>query len=109
METLEALANWLSDQDWGWWPFLHLRPRRDQRMTTTDVSWIALHVGPPVGLAAGAMLLALHVALRSQAFPVLLAAVLGGTGLFVPLYRATFAYCWNRRAARLGAGWSMGR
>ncbi|MBI4814870.1 MAG: hypothetical protein HY791_01350 [Deltaproteobacteria bacterium] len=95
---VEHIANRLTDMDWGWWPFLHLRPRPERPMTSAHVAKMSLHFGPILGLFLAALLpnpsgigkvswTALHLALACLYF-------------FV-FYRLTFAYCWNRRADRL--------
>jgi hypothetical protein len=100
VNRLESLANWLSDQNWGWWPFLALRPPKDKPMDSWLVAklclcfaplyWIVLLVGVPW---------ATHSWTSGLRFPELAAASLA---LFL-FYRLTFALCWNRRALRLAA------
>lgn len=33
IQTFEVIHNTLSDQDWVWWPFLFLKPKKDQKIT----------------------------------------------------------------------------
>lgn len=85
--------------DWGWWPFLHLRPPKDQPLSTLRVAKMALHFGPLIGLVVLAIIyLRAHSAVSaSVAGSVLILSIVG----FFAGYRLTFAYFWNRRAERL--------
>ena len=40
-DRLETLVNWLSDMDREWWPFLFMRPEKEQRMNTARVFTLA--------------------------------------------------------------------
>lgn len=103
MGKVEEVANQLTDMDWGWWPFLYLRPRPHEPMTVRRVGLMALHFGPMFGVVLGGLALLQHPALRDAAVPVLVGAALVATALFFPLYLVTFARFWNIRAARLAA------
>ena len=98
-DELEWMCNWVSDQDGQWWPFLFLRPEPGQRMSSWRVAALALVLGTFFGMLANAVVLmtAPNAAWRLNVltFPFWTSA-----GFFV-IYRATFAYFWNRRAARL--------
>ena len=101
MDALERLANWMTDMDWGWWPFLHLRPPKDERLSTLRVVKMALHYGPAVGLIALAII---YVRARSMVSATFAGAVLlSSLVVFFVGFRVTFAYFWNRRAERLRA------
>ncbi len=97
MDELEAWANWLNDLDTEWWPFVFLRPEPYERMTTARVALLAVLYGGFAGTFADAMiaLSGKAGALNPWLFPVSVTAI-----VFV-VYRCTFAYFWNRRAARL--------
>jgi hypothetical protein len=98
VDRFESLANWVSDQNWGWWPFLALRPPRHKRMDSWMVAKLCLFFSPLYWLV---LLVGLGWATHSWPFgltlPQLSAASLG---LFL-FYRLTFAVCWNRRALRI--------
>jgi len=101
MDDVVAIANRLTDMDWGWWPFLYLRPRREERMTARRVAVMALHFGPLAGVIIGGLLLLRDASLRPSAVPILVGTSLISTLLFFPFYLFTFARCWNVRAAAL--------
>jgi hypothetical protein len=88
IDKLEVFMNWLNDMDWGWWPFLFLRPDQNVEMTNRHVAKMSLYYGLPIGLLLGLyfqnLLLVLYVLV-----------------IFLVGYRVTFAYFWNRRARRL--------
>ena len=106
MEDTVDFVNRLNDQDWGWWPFVFLRPDQEERMTNAYVATIALVYGPIGGMVTGIVLVLLlrgigaPIDLKSAAWLVLTVLV-ATTVMFFPIYRATFAVCWNRRADRL--------
>ena len=99
-DELEEILNSVSDHDGQWWPFVFLRPDQRERMTSLRVSALSLLLETFFGMLAN-----LAVALSSQpahrphvlVFP--LCTALG----FFAIFRATFAYSWNRRAERLRA------
>jgi hypothetical protein len=100
MDRLEAIANWLSDRDWLWWPLLSLRPPRDRPMTNRMVFQLSLLGSMLIEMLIGMMLVAGGSRLSREWVTSLVL-----TGLLTPLavfltYRLTFAWCWNRRAAR---------
>ncbi len=101
MERFVRLANRLSDMDWGWWPFLYLRPPRDERMTTRRVALMALHFGPIVGVVLVALVLWRQPLLRPFIAPLSVGTMIGSALWFLLVYRLSFAYCWNVRAAAL--------
>jgi Flp pilus assembly protein TadB len=88
MGGIEDFMNWLSDMDWGWWPFLFLRPNKGQDMTTSHVAKMSLYYAFPIGL--------ILAVLSGDWWSVLYMIV-----FFFLFYRLTFAYFWNRRARRL--------
>jgi hypothetical protein len=99
-DDLESFANHVSDNDHEWWPFLFLRPDRDERMTSGRVAALAALYGIFAGLLVNVALrlTGQHAELSPLLFPA--ATTLG---LFA-IYRLTFAACWNRRAARISRG-----
>lgn len=101
---LEPTLNALADMDWGWWPFLFLRPMRHELLTTRRVARMSAMFGTFYG-AGGAALFAFG--LRRPMFGGVVETFLIGIPLccvaFFILYRLTFAVAWNVRAERLRA------
>jgi hypothetical protein len=97
----EQVVNLFSDMDREWWPFLFLRPAPHERMGSARVALLATLYGGFVGMLANALL-----AVSGTSGPRLgvLVFPLWTIGAFFVVYRMTFAYFWNRRAARLAAG-----
>lgn len=97
---MEHWMNRLTDMDWGWWPFLGLRPPRTAKMTTGVVTKISVYFGSLYGLV-------FYVALVLPREGWVLTAVVQYQAMMIPgfflLYRPTFAYSWNLRASRLQA------
>jgi hypothetical protein len=99
MSHLADAMNRLSDVDAGWWPFLHLRPARHQRMETRWLAGMALRYGLPFG----AVVYGWYVFIGFLPLSIGWAAtcVLAAVAFFFVVYRCTFAVAWNRRAERL--------
>lgn len=108
MLDMVGIANRLTDMDWGWWPFLYLRPPPEERMSVQRVALMSVHFGPVTGLILGGLVLLRHPSLRDSMPRVLIGAVAVCTIVYFAVYLVTFAYCWNLRAARLAAS-SEGR
>ena len=87
----------LTDADWAWWPFVHLRPAKEQLMTTGFVAKLTLVYGP-----IAAFLLVALVWNDGERNPAVLVsfALLTMLAFFV-VYRLTFARWWNERANQL--------
>ena len=95
IDNLETTANWISDLDREWWPFLFLRPARDQRFSTRRVALLAILYGVFAGMLANVVLvLAGERMHHAHTLPSVLTIV------FFALYRLTFAAAWNRRVER---------
>jgi hypothetical protein len=99
-DGLEQFANYLADMDREWWPFLFLRPEPHERMSSLRVAALAALYGVLAGLIVNVVLVA--SGRSADSFNPLLFPVGATFGFFV-VYRFTFAYFWNRRAARLSA------
>ena len=99
-DEVEEILNTVNDHDGQWWPFIFLRPGQDERMTSARVAALSLLLGFFFGMLA-------NVAVALTASPVHRPHVLVfptcTTLGFFAIFRATFAYSWNRRAARLRA------
>jgi hypothetical protein len=96
----EQVVNLFADMDREWWPFLFLRPAPHQRMSSARVALLATLYGGFVGMLANVVVAISGSGPRIGVwvFP------LWTIGAFFVVYRTTFAYFWNRRAARLAAG-----
>ena len=75
MDKLEKLMNWLSDMDWSWWPFLFLRPRKDEVMTNLIVLKISLCSGTIGGLILGFLMFLLGYNITQIIFAVILVII----------------------------------
>jgi len=100
MDELEAMGNWASDQDAQWWPFGFLRPEPHQWMSNRRVLALAVLYG---SLAGSIMNVLARLTGTTQGIAPWALPAAGVIGFFV-FYRATFAFCWNRRAARIRSG-----
>jgi len=95
MKPIIDSLNWLSDQDWNWWPLLKLRPSQHDRITDRVVLKLTAFFGTLSGLAIVAI--ARHY---SSAEHVLIDMAIGWAA-FYAIYRVTFVPAWNVRARRL--------
>ena len=97
MNKLVDVLNWLSDQDWEWWPLVGLRPPKDEDISNL----LVLRLTPFFGTLSGLAIAGVAGHLRSPPH-LLLDLVIGWVAFFV-LYRASFAPAWNARARSLRA------
>jgi hypothetical protein len=98
LDEIEETANGVSDADVEWWPFVFLRPRPDEPLSSLRVCVLAVLYGAPASLG----MLLLDAAARRHAAPsIQLCFVASVCAAIFIAYRVTFAYFWNRRAARL--------
>ncbi len=98
MSRLEDTMNFLTDQEWGWCPFLFLRPRKDQDIDNAVLLKMACCFGPVAGLVA---LLPLFLFRHGVTAREVILCLVGASILFFLAYKWTFAIFWNRRAERL--------
>ena len=101
MQALENVMNKLTDLDGGWWPFLYLRPSKEQLLDNARLLKMSLHFGPLFGLLIGLIPFVLGA---TFSVPLLALSALGMSLGFFVCYKFTFAFFWNRRARRLQAG-----
>jgi hypothetical protein len=92
MNRIINILNWLSDQDWGWWPLLKFRPNKNQFITTKMV----LQMTPVFGTLSGLAIAVVAQHLFSIQY--LAIDVVVGWVLYFAIYRATFVPAWNARA-----------
>lgn len=99
MDSIEDFMNYLTDMDWGWYPFLFLRPPKETKMDFIILAKMGLVFGSIYGM----IIYLLEIALRHYAFDLGDLVTWGSAVIvgFTVLYALTFAYCWNRRAERL--------
>jgi hypothetical protein len=81
---MESFMNALTDRNSGWWPFLRLRPQKDQMMTTPVVAKISCYFGPFYG---GVLYVLLALKHGSISFSGAVFSIAFFTLLFFVLYR----------------------
>ncbi len=96
--SLEDFMNRLTDQDWGWWPFVFLRPPKDKAMDNVLLVKMSFSFGSMLGLA---YLVIWFVAFHQLTLLSVALCFAGGWIVFFLGYKFTFACFWNRRARRL--------
>jgi hypothetical protein len=104
-DHLEAMLNWVSDQDAQWWPFLFLRPAQHERLGTRRVVAVSMLLGVFFGMLVNVVVAWTSPGGPSKlgvlAFPPWLTLPIATSVLFFAFFRVTFAVSWNRRARRL--------
>jgi hypothetical protein len=97
VRSFEDVLNVISDLDQNWWPFVFLRPERHQKITWARTALLAILYGVFAGTLVNALvkLGGGEENINPWMFPV------GATVGFFLVFRMTFAFGWNRRAARL--------
>jgi hypothetical protein len=104
-DHLEAMLNWVSDQDLQWWPFLFLRPPQNERLGTRRVAAVSALFGLFFGMLTNVALVLANPRAGSElsvfALPAWLTLPVATSVLFFAFFRVTFAASWNRRARRL--------
>lgn len=96
MRRLVDAMNRVSDVDAGWWPFLHLRPARNERMDNRRLARMALSYGVPIGLILYGWYVYVGFMPLSPAWPI--ACIVVAIAFLFVVYKFTFALAWNRRA-----------
>jgi len=95
MNALENFMNRLTDMNWGWWPFLFLRPEKEEIMTLKYLAKISLYYGLLYGILLG--IYAYYITHNKISFLFPVAFIL----FFFVGFSSTFAIFWNRRSRRL--------
>lgn len=95
---MENFLNRLTDMDWGWWPFISLRPNKNEEMNNTRVAKIAAYFG---GVYGALLYLAFIFPKNGFNHIEVAASVLSLIFFFFVFYRFSFAYSRNKRAKRL--------
>jgi hypothetical protein len=90
--------NQLTDMDWGWWPFLSLRPPKNQKIDNLLLLKMALFYGSLMGLVVWLVCIvrSTRIGLNHAIY-----FLLGSWVIFFVGYKLSFAIMWNRRANRL--------
>lgn len=91
---MKNFMNKLTDIDGGWWPFLYLRPKKTEYMTSKIVLKMSLHYGPMYSI-----LMYILTISSIEEFNIIDASIflLIYPIFFFVFYRVTFAYFWNLR------------
>ena len=99
MGKIDAFLNKQTDWNWGWFPFLFLRPPKSAEISNSRLAAMA----GLYGLIAGTMIYLYNCFRRQTAFEIggCLAVVVITQCLFFIIYKFTYAGAWNRRARRL--------
>jgi hypothetical protein len=104
-DQVEAMLNWVTDQDLQWWPFLFLRPAQSERLGTRRVAAMSGLLGLFFGMLTNVVVVLVDSPMAAQlgvlALPAWLTLPLATSVLFFAFFRVTFAASWNRRARRL--------
>jgi len=97
---MEKFMNKLTDMDLSWWPFMKLRPSKEQKMTTLHVAKMALYFGSLYGVL-------IYFIFHAQKYGFDMIQLIIYTILFIIMffvfYRLTFAYFWNVRVTRMSS------
>lgn len=104
MRWLEDFMNNLTDKDWGWWPYVSLRPDKDEEMDNKFLLRLTLYYTPVMGTIYVFTLLLMPqnrlFGIESRILSISVAMILMMVFFFIA-YRLTFAFTWNKRARRL--------
>jgi hypothetical protein len=105
VDQVEAMLNWVSDQDLQWWPFLFLRPAQDEQFGTPRVAAVSVLLGLFFGMLTNVVTALMNARAAAElgvlALPAWLTLPVATSVLFFAFFRLTFAASWNRRARRL--------
>lgn len=100
VDAYDDFINKLNDQDWGWWPFVRVRPPPHEPVSTRRLAVMSLLYGSVYGSATVAVFVSLGQAPWSHLPGVVIFFIM----LFFVMWGALARPSWNRRAARLGEG-----
>ena len=98
MKAIEDFFNKFADADWTWWPLLSLRPARDKRIDNICLLKMTASFGTFVAFCL--FFLSAYLQGVPWSLPDLLFWLIVTWVVFFVLSKFTFAYFWNRRAAR---------
>lgn len=96
MNAFVKIMNSMTDMDWGWWPFLFLRPKKDEFMTSRIVAKMSLYYGTFYGIFLG-----LYIYKTTNSLPLSALSIPKFIVLFFLVYRLTYAIFWNIRVKEL--------
>ena len=98
LDKVEQFMNNLTDKDFGWQPFVFLKPEPYEFMDTKFLAKISLYYGPLTGIVW-----CLYLKIRGLPLDlgIILLCVLLGIVTFFLMFRFSMAIFWNRRAARI--------
>jgi hypothetical protein len=95
---IEKVLTYVADQNWTWWPMLHLRPSVQNKITNVIVLKTSLFFGPLTGFLI--ILLDICINNKLSIFRSIFIVIVSWL-LFIILSKLTIAFFWNRRATRL--------
>jgi hypothetical protein len=98
MKKIEDVMNNLTDSDMSWWPFLFLRPAKNECMDNIVVAKMSFCFGILYSLVILTLLSVLGRSINMIFGGVLIIFFMV---IFFVLYRFIFSIFWNRRAKRL--------
>ncbi|MEM9951297.1 MAG: hypothetical protein AAF846_06850 [Chloroflexota bacterium] len=104
MRWFEDVINAMTDMDWQWYPYLALRPEKDEKMTTLYILRLTLWHLPMLVLFSLIMIFFLPpISIAGLAPPIsmMLTALFYFMLAYFILMRLIVAPAWNRRANRL--------
>lgn len=99
MSKIEKIMNAISDVDWTWWPFLFLRPAKDQFIDNSRLIKISIAFGSITGVLLF-FIIFLYKLRNPSGFNFALSIFITWV-LFFAAFKFTFAHFWNLRAGRL--------
>jgi hypothetical protein len=98
MTTDQEQLNRFTDSTWSWWPFLSLRPKKEEFMPAKSVFWATTIF--TAGLAFGGLMMRAVASLDVPLTKITLGLLIAWP-CFYFFYRATFVRAWNARAEEL--------
>lgn len=93
--------NFLSDKDSGWFPFLFLRPEKNEKIGLKQLLKISFAFGGLAGLFFGAALAFVTVGTPGSKVFLVGVCILGWMAFIFALWGMVFASAWNIRAQSL--------
>ena len=91
---MQKFMNKLTDMNWGWWPFLFLRPKKTEYMTSKIVAKMSLYYGLTYGFFI--YIITIPKMEKFNMLEALIFLLIVCIAFFI-IYRLSFAYFWNRR------------
>ncbi|HSW61561.1 MAG TPA: hypothetical protein VLJ60_12235, partial [bacterium] len=100
---LENYMNFSSDMDSLWWPFLMLRPQKDERISNRLLIKMSLYFGIFYGVIYG-IFLGIFLYMKNISYLYIILSISAFVICFIIYFflacKTTFVLFWNRRAER---------